>query len=112
MGNRISNVTSDADTKIISLVAKAVPWSEVAGTYTLDFGHALPAVSADRSKRNWVDKLKKDGQELLNTTADIGHDVSNAVQGDLNKSMSESFSISAGSPGQRDNLVADTELVL
>lgn len=69
----------NAATRTTSLVAKAIPWSEVAGSYDLEFGKAAPIPQANRVKRN-------------------------VINGKFDKSKTITFSINAGTPNKRTNI--------
>lgn len=89
----VSNITEDATTLTSSLAAQAVPWSEVAGSYDLDFGHAISIPQAHRLKQRGL-------------WGDAGH----FLTGNLNDtSETISFNISAGQQGQRTNIYTDSE---
>ena len=77
---RISNVTNDADTFTTSLAARAVNWTDVAGSYEMDFGHTIPVPQAHRLERSL--------SEGSNTS---------------------SLNIKAGTPGLRRNIYTDQE---
>lgn len=77
---RISDVTNDAVTFTTSLAARAVNWTDVAGSYDMDFGHKLPVPQPHRLKRGLLE----------------GSDTS-------------SFNIKAGTPGLRRNIYTDQE---
>ena len=92
-----------------------MPWSDVAGTYSLDFGHAVPIVAADRLKRSWLDAVENAGKDAVNSTeGDLdktGQDV-NDIKGDWEGSPNKSFSINSGTANQRENIWTDAESVL
>ena len=114
-GDRISNITYDTAQKTTSLSANITPWSEVAGSYTLEFGHTIPTAPADRLKRSILGSIENAGEAALNATEgdldNIDNDISNAAKGDWDKGWNKSLSISAGTPNQRENIWTDTELV-
>lgn len=85
----ISNITEATATLTTSLSAKAVPLSEVAGSYELGFGHVIPTKQARQ--------LQDRG--LL-------HD---AIKGETNDSSSANFPISKGQPNQRMNIFTDPQ---
>ncbi|KAL9134514.1 MAG: hypothetical protein Q9175_004305 [Cornicularia normoerica] len=81
----VSNITNNAATLTTYLAAQAVPWSDVAGSYELEFGHAVPVPHAHRLKRS-------------------------VLEGNVNDTTTTfSFNISTGQPGQRTNIPTDSE---
>ena len=70
-------------------------WSEVAGSYKLSFGHTASIPRADRLRRGFVDDAKNIGK-------DIKH-------GDFDESGRNSFSLDAGQPNERRNILSDAE---
>lgn len=86
----VSNITEDATTLTSSLAAQAVPWSEVAGSYDLNFGHAIPAPHLRQ----------------LHDRGLLG-DVINTTKGDYNNSKSANFPIKAGQQKQPMNILTD-----
>ncbi len=79
LGDSVSKITDDPATRTTSLAAKAIPWSEVAGSYDLDFGKAIAIPQANRVKRN-------------------------IFNGNFDESKSKTFSINAGTPNKRTNV--------
>ena len=51
--DRISNLTNDGATLTTSLAARAVNWTDVAGSYEMDFGHKVPMPQAGGLKRSF-----------------------------------------------------------
>lgn len=85
LGDSVSNITNDAATLTTYLAAQAVPWSDVAGSYELEFGHPVPVPQAHRLKRS-------------------------VLEGNVNDTTTTfSFNISTGQPGQRTNIPTDAE---
>lgn len=69
-------------------------WSEVAGTYDLSFGKAIPH-----------QKLKPRG--FWGDIVNVGKGVLDAAQGDADVSKSVSFDVNVGTPGQKTNIYTD-----
>ena len=127
----ISNIIEDDATLTTSLTAQAVPWSDVAGSYELNFGHAMPALRSHRLKRgiekyfdNVLNSTEKDangveqiGSGLLNSTEEggdrliqQGEGVLNTTKGNIDQNIdSFSFSIDAGQQGQRTTIHTSEE---
>ena len=81
---RISNVTNDRVTLTTSLAARAVDWTDVAGSYEMDFGHKVATPQANPLKRGLLD-------------------------GSYNKNSNSNVNISAGTPGLRKSIYTDHE---
>ena len=80
-------MTNDKTTLTMSLSAKSVPLSEVAGSYNLVIGNANHVVQAESLKRGILTNIKND------------------LKGNFNHNFtSPSFNIGAGHPNQRRNL--------
>ena len=92
LDDSISNVTEDTATLNTYLAAQAVAWSDVGGSYDLNFGHAVSVSQAHRPKRSF--------------SSDIDH-VHNAAEGDYNKTKSANFRLDAGQQNQRVNIFTD-----
>ena len=84
------------------LAAKAVAWSEVAGSYDLSFGHTAPVPRADHLRRGLIDDAENMGK-------DIREDYTDKKHGDFNESGSKSFSLDAGRPNERRHILGDAE---
>ena len=83
----VTNMTQDAATLTTTLTAQAVPLSDVAGSYNLDFGHPVAVPQAHRLKRSF----------------------GKAILGDFEKSESADFPIDAGRQNQRVNVFTDSK---
>lgn len=93
----ISNITDDTATLNLSLAAQAVPWSDVGGSYELDFGHAIPIRQPQQLQgRSWWDNAKNAGNDALNTT-----------EGNLDETKNASFLLSAGQQNKRTTIYTD-----
>ena len=90
----VSNITDDASSRSISLAANAVPWSEVASSYNIDFGKAVPIPQVNRLRRG-----------LRESTQIAGHGLRNKRHDHTLKDIS--FNISAGQQDQRRNIYTD-----
>lgn len=97
MDDSVSNITDDTATLTTSLAAKAVALSDVAGSYDLDLGHAVPTSQAHRLKRGLLSDIDQDGEEISNST-------SGSLDQDINNF---SVNISAGQQGQRLSVYTD-----
>ena len=105
MVDSVSNITEDDATLTTSLAARMVPWSEVAGSYELNFGHAISIHQPKRLQdRGWWDDVENAG----NDTENAAEAALDTAGGSLNKSQSASFPISAGQPNQRTTIFTDS----
>ena len=85
---RISNIRDEASTLTTFLTAQVAKFSEVAGTYDLDFGHTLtPEASSSPSRRDFLG------------------DISNTIQKLGNLDKTETFSVAAGTPNTATNIL-------
>ncbi|KAF6235168.1 hypothetical protein HO173_006797 [Letharia columbiana] len=93
----ISNITDDTATLNLSLAAQAVPWSDVGGSYELDFGHAIPIRQPQQLQgRSWWDNAKNAGNDALNAT-----------EGNLDETKNASLLLSAGQQNKRTTIYTD-----
>lgn len=105
MVDSVSNITEDDVTLTTSLAARMVPWSEVAGSYELNFGHAISIHQHKHLRdRNWWDNVENAG----NDTENAAEAALDTAEGNYNKSQSASFPISAGQPNQRTTIFTDS----
>ena len=94
----VSNIKDRTATLTISLAAQAVLLSDVAGSYELEFGHAISIRQSQQPQ----------GRSLLGNAENTGDSVLNSAEGNVNQStQSYSFNIGAGQEGQRSNIFAD-----
>ena len=95
--NSISNVAEDAAKLTTHLTAQPAPWSDVAGSYDLDFGQAIPYQNPSR--------LRPRG--LWGDITNVGKDVLNAAEGNADLSKSVTFPMGVGQEGQKSNIYTD-----
>lgn len=74
-------------------------WSEVAGSYDLDFGKAALRQTTQRLRPRsfWAD--------IVN----VGKDALEAAQGNADLSQSVSFAVNMGQPSQKTSIYSDNE---
>ena len=96
---RVSSVKEDAADLTISMATKATEWSEVAGSYDLDFGKAIPHKPSPNLKPRgfWGD--------IVN----VGEGALDAVQGNTDISKSVTFDVDVGNSGQKTNIYTDNK---
>ncbi|KAL8952231.1 MAG: hypothetical protein Q9222_001845 [Ikaeria aurantiellina] len=94
---KVSAVLEDVADLAIKMTTSVTRWSEVGGTYDLDFGKATPQPSTGRFKPRgfWGDIV------------DVGKTVLEAAQGDADVSKSMTFDVNVGTPGQKTNIYTD-----
>lgn len=95
MSNSITKVTEDEPNYTTYLTAQTAPFSDVASTYDLDFGHITPYQQTSRIKE----------RGLLGA-------VSCVVTGSCDESRSVTFDVSAGTKGKVSNIYSDKRLTL
>ena len=95
----ISEIIEDTPALTTYLNAKPAPWSDVAGTYDLDFGQAIPYQKPQRVKERgfWGD------------IENVGKDVLDAATGSVDLSKTVNFPMDIGHQGQRTNIFTDDE---
>lgn len=93
----ISQVTEDSAALTTYLSAKPAPWSDVAGSYDLDFGQAIPYQNTQRTKERsfWGD------------IENVGKAVLDASTGNADLSKTVNFPMDVGEHGQRMNIYTD-----
>ena len=92
----ISKVTQDTKHLITLLAAQPAPWSEVAGSYELNFGRLGTQPTSQTSKRGLFDDIK-------NGIEGVGK----AITGSADIDPSVSFDTTAGTPGKVTNIFTD-----
>ncbi len=93
----ISKITEDTTALTTYLTAQTAPWSDVAGTYDIDFGQAIPYQKPQQ--------LRERG--FLGDIVNFGKDVLDAASGSADLSQSVKFPMNIGQPGQRTNIYTD-----
>lgn len=127
----ISKIREDAKTLTTFLTARVAPWSEVAGTYTMDFGRVLPHSTTRKrmKKRDLISDVEKTGSDIVKDTVNgatkaVTGAVKSVVTGaesveeafkklgttDITKSVT--FNVGIGTPALRTNIVTSLEWVL
>ena len=134
---RISNIKEDVSTFTTYLTAQPAPWSDVAGTYDMDFGKAIPFTRPNQlqSRGLWGDitgavsgavsdvksgvddvvngaktvasDIESGADNVINGAKQIASDIGNIVTGNLDLSKSVSFGMNAGTPNQKTQLFTD-----
>lgn len=105
--NRISKIREDEPKLTTLLTASPAPWSEVAGTYDLDFGKALKGTTEVRQRdlSGIGDGLKSFGQRIVNGAKQGADAVANGAKILLARLLSSAtklviFSVAVGKPNQ------------
>ena len=75
------------------MTTTVVSWSEVAGTYDIDFGQAIP-----------YQKPAAQPRSFLGDVVNIGKDVLDAAQGNLDQSLPVTFNVDVGTPGAKTDI--------
>ena len=92
----------DQKTLTTHLTSKSAPWSEVAGTYEMDFGKVIP-YKRPSSKRDLLGSIG-DG------ISSIGKDIGGTLSGNVDLSKSITFDVAAGTPGKVTNIFTDPDI--
>ncbi|KAL8832721.1 MAG: hypothetical protein Q9170_004765 [Blastenia crenularia] len=100
----ITNIQEDPAKLTTFLTAQLAPWSDVAGTYDLDFGRAVTSPKASR-RRGLISSIKGIGNKITGAVGDAGDFLLN---GDADLSKSVTFPVSIGTPGVPNDIVATT----
>ncbi|KAL8941040.1 MAG: hypothetical protein Q9216_002487 [Gyalolechia sp. 2 TL-2023] len=112
---RITQVREDPAKLTTFLTAQTAPWSDVAGTYDLDFGRAMTTPKNPQRRGLW-DKIQDVGNDVVDTVQDIGSGVADTlgdagdfiINGDADFSKSVKFPVSMGTPGEAHPIVSTT----
>lgn len=80
------------------LAAQTAPWSDIAGSYDMDFGHAIALQGSQPSKRG-----------LWGDIVDVGKDILNTAEGNADLTKSVTFDMSVGQQGQKTNIYTDSD---
>ena len=91
--NRVSRVTDEPTNLTINMTTAVASWSEVAGTYDIDFGQAIPYQKPTAQPRSF-----------LGDVVNIGKDVLDAAQGNLDQSLPVTFNVDVGTPGAKTEI--------
>ncbi|KAL8993524.1 MAG: hypothetical protein Q9169_006282 [Polycauliona sp. 2 TL-2023] len=94
---KVSSVTEDAADLTISMRTSVTEWSEVAGSYDLDFGRLVPQARKLKPRGFWGD--------IVN----VGKDVLDAATGDFDETKSVTFPLNIGSPGEKTLIYKDEQ---
>ncbi|KAL8925993.1 MAG: hypothetical protein Q9172_001996 [Xanthocarpia lactea] len=94
---KVSSVTEDSADLTVRMRTKVTDWSEVGGSYDLDFGRMIPQARKLKPRGFWGDIV------------DVGKDVLDAAQGDFDDTKSVSFGVNVGTPGKKTNIYTDQQ---
>ncbi|CAO1604866.1 hypothetical protein XANCAGTX0491_008407 [Xanthoria calcicola] len=92
---KVSSVTEDSADLTISMQTSVTEWSEVAGSYDLDFGRIIPQANKLKPRGFWGD------------ITNVGKDVLDAATGKFDDTKSVTFGVNVGSPGQKTEIYKD-----
>ncbi|KAL8851804.1 MAG: hypothetical protein Q9221_003318 [Calogaya cf. arnoldii] len=94
---KVSSVTEDSADLTISMRTSETEWSEVAGSYDLDFGRMIPQASKLKPRGFWGD------------ITGVGKDVLDAATGKIDETRSVTFGVNVGNPGQKSLIFKDQQ---
>ena len=111
----ISKVTPDAGTLTTFLTAQPAPWTEVAGTYDVDFGQAVSLAGSqnpndDSSPENG--QSKDDGKLAARDLWDVLSDIGNGIIGNFDESRTVNVPVNVRNENERSNIYSDGRLTL
>ena len=75
------------------MTTTVVSWSEVAGTYDMDFGQEIPYQKPSVNPRGFLGDI-----------VNIGKDVLDAAQGNLDHPLPGKFNVNVGTPGAKTQI--------
>lgn len=105
---RITQIREDQGKLTTFLAAQKAPWSDVAGTYDLDFGRAIASPKASR-RRGLIGDIGDAVNHVTDTITDTLGDAGDFIlHGDADFSKSVTFPVNVGTPGQVNEIVATT----
>ncbi|KAL8984678.1 MAG: hypothetical protein Q9177_004633 [Variospora cf. flavescens] len=93
----ITNIREDEGKLTTFLTAEKASWSDVAGTYDLDFGRAIQPKKASRRRGLW--------DTITNAVSNTGDFI---INGDADFSKSVNFPVNVGTPGVVTSVVNTT----
>ena len=94
MQNRVSKVSDDDANLAIDMTTTVASWSEVGGTYDIDFGQAIPYQKPTVRPRSFLGDI-----------VNVGKDVLDAAQGNIEANpKSGTFNTNVGSPGTKTEI--------
>ena len=106
----ISKIMEDSSQLTSFLTARAAPWSEVAGTFDLDFGKAYPYSRAQSlHRRGFLDDVKGGISDTGDDLESGLKDARNANLYNFDGSRSVTFNVGVGQEGQRSNIYTDSK---
>ena len=107
----ISNVKDDFEHMIVYLEAQEAKWSDVAGTYSLNWGHTRPLQHDRLKSRDWWDDVKGSVSSAVRAASgaiqSATNSITDSVTGAQDLSQTVTFPVSAGTPNLRTSLYRD-----
>ncbi|KAL8669848.1 MAG: hypothetical protein Q9168_005577 [Polycauliona sp. 1 TL-2023] len=103
----ITDIREDAAKLTTYLTAQTAPWSDIAGTYDLDFGRAAmppPGSPSGPQKRGISD--------LFGSAADALSGAADAITGDISFDKSANFPTAIGVPGENHTIIDTPKLAI
>ncbi|KAL8726096.1 MAG: hypothetical protein Q9166_006933 [cf. Caloplaca sp. 2 TL-2023] len=92
---KVSTVMEDAADLTIKMQTQVAQWSDVAGTYAIDFGEMVPQAKKLKARGFWGD------------IANVGKDVLDGAQGNFDETKTVTFDVNVGKSGQKTNIYTD-----
>lgn len=121
MMTSISKIDNEEASLMTILTAKVTPWSEIAGTFDLDFGSATVSSGAARRLMmrgfsDFMDGIANGAKNAIGDVKDVTDEISDAITGDdgvvddILEGIANGdvvFDVSSGTPGERFNVLTD-----
>ncbi|KAL9599300.1 MAG: hypothetical protein Q9219_003927 [cf. Caloplaca sp. 3 TL-2023] len=103
-GYLITAIHEDSAKLTTILAAQEIPWSDVAGTYDLDFGRAIKSVGP-RRRRGLISSIKDTISSVGEAVSDAGDAV---LSGDADLDKSVTIPVNIGTPGEVREIVTSS----
>ncbi|KAL8928983.1 MAG: hypothetical protein Q9208_001426 [Pyrenodesmia sp. 3 TL-2023] len=97
----ITNIREEQTSLTTFLTAEKAPWSDVAGTYDLDFGRAIQSPNMAH-RRGLFDSISNAASRISKAVSNVGNAI---VNGDVDFSKSITFPVNVGTPGVSTEIV-------
>ena len=105
----IGSVDDESRQQTVYLHAKKAPWSDITGTYDLNWGQATPSQHRRLSRRDWWDDVKQGLEDAYKATEGAVTDVVDKITGagTFDQTKAYDFPVIAGSGTARTNIFSD-----
>ncbi|KAI4267357.1 MAG: hypothetical protein LQ337_008391 [Flavoplaca oasis] len=104
----ITDIREDKAKLTTYLTAQPAPWSDVAGTYDLDFGRAAmpqPGSHSGPQRRGLLGDIFNGVKDVIGGVGDVISDVGDVLSGDIAFDKSANFPVTIGVPGENHPII-------